>query len=142
LKNKYKEDFIGCAIDYLQLINLPRSGENRNLEIGYMTSRLKAISKELDIFVILLSQLSRAGDKRDLEFRKPLLSDLRESGSIEQDADLVLFLYYEYYYTKNENKKNLTEIIVGKQRGGPIGEVGVEFKKDIQRFVDIESLPF
>ena len=138
-------------IDYLQLIRPTTNSDNRVLEISEITQGLKALAKELDIPVIALSQLSRAVEQR--VDKKPLLSDLRESGSIEQDADIVMFIYREEYYLsrsssslakngqeviamgeKAKNVKNKAEVIVAKHRNGPIGEVVLHYNNDLAKF--------
>ncbi len=127
-------------IDYLQLMESPRE-ENRQQEITKISRSLKNLSKELSVPVIALSQLSRAVETRD-KSRKPQLSDLRESGAIEQDADVVLFVYRpEYYNIKEfedtkESTYNKCEIIIGKQRNGPVGSVKLNFLKEFGKFSD------
>lgn len=121
-------------IDYLQLMSLPqRPGvqANRQQEISEISRSLKALARELKVPVIALSQLSRSVEQR--QDKKPMLSDLRESGAIEQDADLVAFLYREDYYDQNTEKKDVVEVILAKHRNGPIGTVELLFMKDIQR---------
>jgi replicative DNA helicase len=100
--------------------------ENRSQEISYITRNLKVLAKELEIPVIVLSQLSRTVETRIN--KRPMLSDLRESGSIEQDADIVIMLYREDYYTDNKNEEQVTEFIVAKHRNGPIGTARLLFK--------------
>jgi replicative DNA helicase len=117
----------------------PSSVENRQQEISYISRSLKALAKELDVPVVALSQLSRAPEQRTGEGRRPQLSDLRESGAIEQDADLVCFIYraemYEGPTDKDGNNiEGLAELIVGKQRNGPTGTVELYFKKEYTRF--------
>jgi replicative DNA helicase len=127
-------------IDYLQLMESPRE-ENRQQEITKISRSLKALSKELNVPVIALSQLSRAVETRD-KSRKPQLSDLRESGAIEQDADVVLFVYRPEYYSikefedTKESTYNKCEIIIGKQRNGPVGDVKLTFLKEFGKFSD------
>jgi replicative DNA helicase len=127
-------------VDYLQLMESPKE-ENRQQEITRISRALKALSKELNVPVIALSQLSRAVETRD-KSRKPQLSDLRESGAIEQDADLVLFVYRPEYYNIKEFEDtkeptyNKCELIIGKQRNGPIGEVKLTFLKEFGKFSD------
>jgi replicative DNA helicase len=126
-------------VDYLQLIQGPSSAENRQQEISQISRSLKALAKELAVPVIALSQLSRAPEQRTGESKRPQLSDLRESGAIEQDADLVVFLFrpevYEGPTDKDGNSlEGRSEVIVGKQRNGPIGTVNLYFHKNYTRF--------
>lgn len=122
-------------VDYLQLMSGagPRY-ENRTQEISQVSRGLKGIAKELGIPLIAVSQLSRAVESRTGEHRRPQLSDLRESGSIEQDADLVLFIYREEMGNPTEENSGLAELIIGKQRNGPIGSVQLAFSKQFTRF--------
>jgi replicative DNA helicase len=122
-------------VDYLQLMSgSTQRYENRTQEISQISRGLKAIAKELSIPVIAVSQLSRAVESRTGEHRRPQLSDLRESGSIEQDADLVLFIYREEMINPTEENNGLAELIIGKQRNGPIGSVQLAFSKQFTRF--------
>jgi len=123
-------------VDYLQLMQAPYRIENRQQEISLISRSLKTMAKELDVPVIALSQLSRAVESR--QHRRPQLSDLRESGAIEQDADVVLFIYREEFYDKDTDKKGLAEIIIGKQRNGPTDTLELVFQKDYTRFADLE----
>jgi replicative DNA helicase len=124
-------------IDYLQLMGSVGKVENRQQEISQISRSLKGIAKELDVPVIALSQLSRAVEQRGGDHR-PQLSDLRESGAIEQDADVVMFVYREEVYSKDdESKKGLAEIIIGKQRNGPIGSANLSFISDYARFENL-----
>jgi replicative DNA helicase len=121
-------------IDYLQLIH--GSGkENRQQEISAISRTLKGIARELDCTVIALSQLSRAVEQR--QDKRPMLSDLRESGSIEQDADIVAFLYRDDYYDQETENKNVIEILIAKQRNGPVGKVELAFLKEYNKFVNL-----
>lgn len=124
-------------IDYLQLINSHRGRENRQQEISEISRALKSLARELDCPVIALSQLSRGVEQR--QDKRPMLSDLRESGSIEQDADIVAFLYREDYYDPETDKQNIIEIIIGKQRNGPIGKVELVFLKNYNKFVSLDK---
>jgi replicative DNA helicase len=124
-------------VDYLQLMSGGKARyENRQQEISAISRGLKGLSKELNIPLLALSQLSRAPEQRTGQHR-PQLSDLRESGSIEQDADLVLFIYREEIYRATEENKGLAEIIIGKQRNGPIGSVQLAFLKEFSRFENL-----
>ena len=122
-------------IDYLQLMQGPRNIESRQQEISNISRSLKALAKELDVPIIALSQLSRAVEQRS--DHRPQLSDLRESGAIEQDADVVIFLYRSWVYSRDEEEKGRAQAIVAKQRNGPIGTVNLSF---IDRFARFESI--
>jgi replicative DNA helicase len=121
-------------IDYLQLIRPSHSAENRVQEIAQITRGLKALAKELNIPVIALSQLSRAVETRDKSGR-PQLSDLRESGTIEQDADVVMFVYREEVYKPDTAEKGKALVILAKQRNGPTGDVPLTFLRESTKFV-------
>ena len=127
------------VIDYLQLMQGPTSSESRQQEISYISRSLKALARELRVPVVALSQLSRAPEQRTGENKRPQLSDLRESGAIEQDADLVMFIYRQEMYDGPTDKdgnslEGRAEIIVGKQRNGPTGLVNLHFNKTFTRF--------
>jgi len=124
-------------IDYLQLMQSRYRSENRQQEVSEISRSLKALARELSTPVVALSQLSRAVEQRP--GKKPSLADLRESGSLEQDADLVCFLYREDYYDPDTDKKNITELIVAKHRNGPTGKVEFFFQKEYSKFVSIEK---
>jgi replicative DNA helicase len=125
------------VIDYLQLINSTSRYENRTQEISAISRSLKALAKELNIPVLALSQLSRSLEGR--MDKRPMLSDLRESGAIEQDGDVVFFIYRDVVYNPDTENPDLAEIIIGKQRNGPTGTLNVKFKNDITRFYDISA---
>jgi len=122
-------------MDYLQLSSLGKRVESREREISEISRTLKGLAKELNVPVIALSQLSRKPESR--ESKRPQLSDLRESGAIEQDADVILFVFREEAYTDDKDKEGLAEIIVGKQRNGPTGTVNLRFFKEYTRFENL-----
>ncbi len=126
-------------VDYMQLMEAPKGFDNRQQEISYISRSLKSLAKQLSVPIIALSQLSRAVEARP--DRRPMLSDLRESGAIEQDSDLVMFVYREEFYLKPDDPKikeveNVAEIIVGKHRNGPVGTVQLTFLKHYGKFAD------
>jgi len=122
------------VIDYLQLIHSNKKHENRHQEVSDISRSLKALAKELNIPIVALSQLSRAVDSR--MDKRPMLSDLRESGAIEQDADLIMFLYRDAVYNNETENPALAELIIGKQRNGPTGTVYMNFVKELTKFED------
>ena len=134
---KYKmENNLGLIIiDYLQLMSGSGRTESRQQEISDISRSLKALARELDVPVVTLSQLSRAVEQRP--DHRPMLSDLRESGAIEQDADVVMFLYRDDYYNKDTELKGIAEIIIAKQRNGPIGTVKMAWIPEQTRFADL-----
>ena len=135
---KFKMDHELCMviIDYLQLMTGNGKSESRQQEISEISRSLKAIARELNVPVLALSQLSRAVEQRP--DHRPMLSDLRESGAIEQDADVVMFIYRDDYYNKDTDKKGISEIIVAKQRNGPIGTVELVWMPEYTRFANMD----
>lgn len=127
-------DFI--VVDYLQLMRGDARAENRVQEISYISRALKWLARELNVPVLALSQLSRAVESRP--DKRPMLSDLRESGSIEQDADVVLFIYREDMYDEDTDRQNIADVIVAKHRNGPTGVVSLYFKKELTQFLELE----
>lgn len=125
------------VVDYLQLLMPSRRHENRHQEVSEISRSLKALAKELQIPIVALSQLSRAVDAR--MDKRPLLSDLRESGAIEQDADLIMFLYRDVVYNPETENPELSELIVGKQRNGPTGTVYLQFIRELTKFQDANN---
>ena len=124
-------------IDYLQLMQgrASKNSDNRQQEISEISRSLKALARELSVPVIALSQLSRSVESRQV--KRPMLSDLRESGSLEQDADIVMFLYREDYYDKDTEAKNVTEVIIAKHRNGPVDTIKLFFQKEFTKFRDL-----
>ncbi len=135
LKMEYGIDLI--LIDYLQLMS-GSSSESRQQEVSEISRSIKALAKEMECPVIALSQLSRAPEQR--ADHRPMLSDLRESGSIEQDADLVMFLYRDEYYNKETEEKNVGECIIAKQRNGPVGTVKLAWLGQFSKFGNLDSI--
>ncbi|MFC1842301.1 replicative DNA helicase [Candidatus Dependentiae bacterium] len=136
-KLKIEHNVQMIVVDYLQLLHSSRRHENRHQEVSEISRSLKALAKELEIPVVSLSQLSRAVDSR--MDKRPMLSDLRESGAIEQDADLIMFLYRDVVYNPETENPALTELIVGKQRNGPTGTVFLHFARELTKFEDIDE---
>ncbi len=136
-KYKAEQDIGMVIIDYLQLMSGNGRADSRQQEISEISRSLKALARELNVPVIALSQLSRAVESRP--DKRPILSDLRESGAIEQDADVVMFIYRDEYYNKEKSEKQgIAEVIIGKQRNGPLGTVELVWLPEYTRFVNME----
>ena len=137
-KYKLEHNLEMIIIDYLQLMSgSGRSTDSRQQEISDISRSLKALARELHVPVIALSQLSRAVEQRP--DHRPVLSDLRESGAIEQDADVVMFIYRDDYYNKDTEKKGIVEIIIAKQRNGPIGTIELAWLPDFTKFANLQK---
>ena len=137
-KLKLEKNIGLVIIDYLQLVQgSGKRNASREQEISEISRSLKILAKELDVPVIALSQLSRAAEQR--QDHRPMLSDLRESGAIEQDADIVMFIYRDDYYNENSEKKNIAEITLAKHRGGSTGTVELLWLGNYTKFVNIEK---
>lgn len=128
------------AIDYLQLMQAGGRAESRQQEVAQITRTLKIMAKELNVPILLLSQLSRASEKRDKKSRYPMLSDLRESGAIEQDADVVIFLHREDYYPEDKIPENMgkARIIIAKQRSGPTGAISMQWQGEYTKYMEVD----
>lgn len=135
-KYKLEHDLSIIMIDYLQLMTGSGRSESRQQEISDISRSLKALARELNVPVVALSQLSRAVEQRP--DHRPMLSDLRESGAIEQDADVVMFLYRDDYYNHDSDKKGISEVIIAKQRNGPIGTVELAWLPEYTKFANLE----
>lgn len=136
-KYKLEQDLKLIIIDYLQLMSGSGRSDSRQQEISDISRSLKGLARELNVPVIALSQLSRQVEQRP--DHRPMLSDLRESGAIEQDADVVMFIYRDDYYNKDTENKNIAEIIIAKQRNGPIGTVNLVWLPQYTKFVNMEK---
>ena len=136
-KDKMEHNLGIIFIDYLQLMTGSGRSESRQQEISDISRSLKALARELNVPVVALSQLSRAVEQRP--DHRPMLSDLRESGAIEQDADVVMFIYRDDYYNKDSENKNIAEIIIAKQRNGPIGTVNLVWMPNYTKFVNMKK---
>ena len=135
-KYKLEYDLSIIMIDYLQLMSGSGRSESRQQEISDISRSLKALARELNVPVVALSQLSRAVEQRP--DHRPMLSDLRESGAIEQDADVVMFLYRDDYYNHDTDKKGISEVIIAKQRNGPIGTIELAWLPEYTKFANLE----
>jgi replicative DNA helicase len=135
-KYKLEQGLQLVIIDYLQLMSGNRRSESRQQEISEISRALKSLARELNVPVIALSQLSRAVEQRP--DKRPMLSDLRESGAIEQDADVVMFIYRDDYYNKDSDQKNVAEVIVAKQRNGPTGAVELLWMPQYTKFANLQ----
>ena len=135
-KMKLEKNLQLVIIDYLQLMSGGKNSDSRQQQVSEISRSLKALAREINCPVIALSQLSREVEKRD--DKRPILSDLRDSGAIEQDADVVMFLYRDEYYHKDSKKPGITEVIIGKQRQGPIGTVELGWVANLTRFVNLD----
>jgi len=134
---KRKHDLSLIVVDYLQLMHVPGNRENRAVEIGQISRALKSLAKELQIPIIALSQLNRGVEQR--QDKRPVMSDLRDSGDIEQDADVIMLVYREEYYDKETPRKGISEVNIAKQRNGPTGEVLLTFNGALSRFDNYAS---
>jgi replicative DNA helicase len=135
-KLKLEKNLGLVVIDYLQLMTGSKKSESRQQEISEISRSLKSLAREISVPVVALSQLSRAVEQRP--DKRPMLSDLRESGAIEQDADVVMFIYRDDYYNKDTEEPGVSEIIIGKQRNGPVGTVKLAWQAQLTKFANLE----
>ena len=135
-KYKLEHDLKLIIIDYLQLMSGSGKSDSRQQEVSDISRGLKSLARELNVPIISLSQLSRAVESRP--DKRPMLSDLRESGAIEQDADVVMFIYRDDYYNHDSDKKGIAEVIIAKQRNGPIGTVDLAWMPEYTRFANLD----
>ena len=135
LKAEHGVDFL--VVDYLQMLHSTKKHENRHQEVSEISRALKGLAKELQVPILALSQLSRAVDSR--MDKRPMLSDLRESGAIEQDADVIMFLYRDVVYNQDTEQPSLAELIIGKQRNGPTGSIQLQFLKELTKFENLDG---
>jgi replicative DNA helicase len=140
LAREHKDGLGLIVVDYLQLMQVPGTKENRATEISEISRSLKALAKELKVPVIALSQLNRSVEQRT--DKKPVMSDLRESGAIEQDADLIMLIYREEVYEPETPRKGIADIIIAKQRNGPTGEVHLTFLGKYTRFENLATVDY
>ncbi len=130
---KQRHDLKLIVIDYIQLMTSGKKVESRQVEVSEFSRQLKLLAKELDVPVVALSQLSRAPEQRTE--KRPQLSDLRESGAIEQDADLVMFIYRDEYYDRESEREGIADVIISKHRNGALATVELAFQKEFPRFM-------
>src|SRR5699024_10127988 len=135
LRKQYPGKQILVMIDYLQLMRSDGRFENKNIEVGEITRSLKELAKEYNVPVYLLSQLSRGVESR--QDKRPMMSDIRDSGSVEQDADVIEFLYRDDYYDNESENAGIIEVIIAKQRNGPVGKVELAYQKEHNGFYGI-----
>lgn len=136
LRKKYPDKQMLVQIDYLQLIRTDKRYESKNIEVGEITRALKELARDENVPVYLLSQLSRGVNSR--QDKRPMMSDIRDSGSVEQDADVIEFLYRDDYYDAETDKQNIIEVIIAKQRNGAVGTVELVYKKEYNLFLNLE----
>jgi replicative DNA helicase len=134
LHQQHRDGLGLIIVDYLQLMRADPGTENRVIQIGEMSRGLKILARELNVPVIALSQLSRAVEQR--HDKKPVLSDLRESGAIEQDADLVMFIYRDEYYNQDSERQGEADLLISKHRNGALGDVRLVFQKELPKFLN------